>query len=118
MASAYDRRRGTAIVEDERGILVVAQRKTFLLPGGGPKGNEYQIQAAIRELIEETGLYPVEVKYLFTFKRAKIFRIKTKGVARPKNEIKKIAYYRKSNGVKVSSNTQKIIDIYLKLKKS
>ena len=118
MAGVYDRRRGTAIVENKNGVLVVAQRYTFLLPGGGPKGKEYQIQAAIRELIEETGLYPVEVKYLFKFQRAKVFLIRTKGNPRPRNEIKKIAYYKPDGNVNVSYNTKKIIEMYLNLKNS
>lgn len=115
---AYDRSRGTAIVENNNGILVVAQRDTFLLPGGGAKGNEYQIQAAIRELIEETGLYPIEVKYLFKFHRAEIFKIKTRGKPEPRNEVKKIAYYNPESSVKISYNTRKIIEIYYNLQKS
>jgi 8-oxo-dGTP pyrophosphatase MutT (NUDIX family) len=116
MTGAYDRRRGTAIVEKEDGILVVAEKHTFLLPGGGPKGKEHQMQAAMRELIEETGLYPIEIRYLFRFKKAKIFLVKTMGEARPRNEIRKIAYYTPQSRINVSYNTQKILNTYYTMK--
>ncbi|WP_067048329.1 NUDIX domain-containing protein [Methanofollis ethanolicus] len=62
MAGAYDRRRGTAIIESQRGILVVTHgnRGAYLLPGGGAREDELQIIAAIRELKEETGPYPMK----------------------------------------------------------
>ena len=51
------RRRGTAIVETEHGVLLTAMSKGgFLLPGGGTNHNETRFRAAIRELEEETGL--------------------------------------------------------------
>mgnify|MGYP001595728927 CR=1 FL=1 len=37
---AHLRRRGTAIVETEKGILVAAGRGKFLLPGGNAKRSE------------------------------------------------------------------------------
>ncbi|QYZ79662.1 NUDIX domain-containing protein [Methanofollis formosanus] len=116
MPSAYGRRRGTAIIETEKGILVVAQsHRAYLLPGGGARPDELQIQSAIRELREETGLYPIEVKYLFKHMAAKIFLMKVKGTPRPRNEIIRIAYYQPGNGIKVSPNTKKIIDQYYSL---
>lgn len=117
MPSPYSRRRGTAIVDSSKGILVVSQgSEVFLLPGGGARSHELQIEAAIRELKEETGLYPIEVKYLFKFMSAKIFLMKTRGTPRPRNEIRKIAYYYPGGNIRVSYNTKKIIDIYLQNK--
>jgi len=56
------RRRGTAIVDTSRGILVVSHgNRTFYLPGGGAEKGESQKNAAIRELKEETGLVPLHL---------------------------------------------------------
>jgi len=50
------RRRGTAIVETSKGILVTSgSSKIFILPGGGANKRETRLVAAIRELKEETG---------------------------------------------------------------
>lgn len=118
MAGAYDRRRGTAIVESQRGILVVTHGNggVYLLPGGGAREKEIQIIAAIRELKEETGLYPIEVRYLFTYLKAKVFVMTVKGTPRPCNEIKKIAWYRPGSHINISRNTRTIIDRYLQMK--
>jgi 8-oxo-dGTP diphosphatase len=118
MAGAYDRRRGTAIIENQKGILVVTHSNggVYLLPGGGAREKELQIMAAIRELKEETGLYPIEVRYLFTHLKAKIFVMKAKGTPRPCNEIKKIAWYQPGSHINVSGNTRAIIDRYLQMK--
>lgn len=54
---ALKSRRGTAIVDTPKGILVVSHNnKTYGLPGGGVELGENQKQATIRELKEETAL--------------------------------------------------------------
>lgn len=111
--SAYGRRRGTAIVETEHGIIVVTHdNRQYLLPGDSPKRGELQIQTAIRELREETGLKAYDVRYLFTHMAAKVFLIKAEGDPEPRNEIKKIDYYQKGSQIKVSNNTRQIIEKY------
>ncbi|WP_363318505.1 NUDIX domain-containing protein [Methanoregula sp.] len=116
---AYDRRRGTAIVDTSKGILVVRQGiAPFLLPGGGTKNNESRIEAAIRELREETGLIAYEVKYLFTFHQSKVFLIQAEGIPKPRHEISQIGYYSLGSSLPVSHNTKKIIEMYCTREKS
>lgn len=116
MSSTYNRRRGTAIIDTKKGIMVVSHGRGYLLPGGGARPKEIQIECAIRELREETDLYPIEIKYLFRFMKAKVFLMKVRGTPIPKNEIKSIAYYKPGCNIKVSSNTKKIIEKYYVLK--
>src|SRR3989344_4544949 len=87
------RRRGTAIVDTPKGILVCSgRRKIFLLPGGGTerKSKESRRKAAMRELREETGLKAYSSKYLFTY-----------------NE----------GNINLTYNTKKIVEKYLEMKK-
>lgn len=127
------RRRGTAIVDTPRGILVASgRRKIFLLPGGGTerKRKESRRKASIRELREETGLRAYDSKYLFTYNESKyypdgrkrkivnkhkVFLIKAKGRARPRDEVKHIAYYKDGN-INLPYNTKKIVEKYLEMK--
>ena len=128
------RRRGTAIVDIPKGILVASgKRKIFLLPGGGTerKLRESRRKAAIRELREETGLKAYSSKYLFTYNESKyfpdgrkrkivnlhkVFLIKANGHARPRHEVKHIAYYKDGN-INLPYNTKKIVERYLEMKK-
>jgi 8-oxo-dGTP diphosphatase len=117
--SAYDQRRGSAIVETEKGVLLVSSSGGyFRLPGGKPKKGEASIEAAIRELREETGLRAYDVKYLFRFHRSKVFKIRAKGEPIPSNEINYFAFFKpgKKMEVKVSYNTIKILEFYYGLK--
>lgn len=118
------RRRGTAIVETPRGILVASGRhKVFLLPGGNAKGGESRKRAAIRELREETSLKAYSCKYLFTYHEPKdsrhrafhkVFLIKATGYPKPHHhDVKYIGYWKPGSKIHLSRNTKKIIDIYL-----
>ncbi len=128
------RKRGTAIVDTPKGILVASgRRKVFLLPGGGTerKSKESRRQAAMRELREETGLKAYSSKYLFTYNEGKyypdgrkrkivnlhkVFLIKARGHARPRQEVKHLAYYKDGN-INLPYNTKQIVEKYLELKK-
>ncbi|MEX0920378.1 MAG: NUDIX domain-containing protein [Candidatus Pacearchaeota archaeon] len=125
------RRKGVAIVESEKGILVVAGgRKLFALPGGGADGKETRKKAAIRELREETGLKTKNAKYLFSYKgrkwkdhkgkyvinHAKVFLIKTYGHLRPRKEVKYVTWYNSNSKVRISKSTRSLIERYLRMK--
>jgi 8-oxo-dGTP diphosphatase len=132
MANVKKRRRGTALVETEQGILVTAGRGgVFLLPGGGANRGESRTKAAMRELREETGLKPYYAKYLFRH-RGRVSKshghgyfqdhhtvclIKAHGTPRPRHEIKYVAFYKPGSGVRISGITREIIEKYYSYKK-
>jgi len=76
------------------------------------------IEAAIRELREETGMTAYNVKYLFTFHKSKIFLIQANGVPKPRHEISQIGYYSPESSLPVSYNTKKIIERYWNQRKT
>ena len=127
----YNRRRGTAIVEFPEGILVVSQgSESFMLAGGGANKGESRRKAAMRELQEETGLKPLDSKYLFSYKGRlhrnykgghfrdyhKVFLIKADGTPTPQREIKRIAFFKEGSGLKLVYSTKEIIEKFLAMK--
>src|SRR4030042_5571134 len=117
------RRRGGALVDTPKGILVVAgRRKIFTLPGGGADKGESRRHATMRELREETGLKTKKRAYLFSYhggkwhtrkgsvkNHAKVFLINAYGHARPRHEIKHTAYWKPGCKLKISGRTKWII---------
>jgi len=127
MMEIKKRRRGTAIVETPKGILVTAvSGKTFILPGGGAKKEEIETEAAIRELKEETGLITNSATFIFRHigeiqrsESGDLFQdhhtvclIRTTGIPRPGNEVKRIGFYNSNSKIKISPTTKEIIDKY------
>jgi len=132
MAQIEKRRRGTALVETEQGILVTAGRGgVFLLPGGGANRGESRTKAAMRELREETGLKPYYGRYLFRHigkvhkshghgyfqDHHTVCLIKAHGTPRPQHEIRHVAFYKPGSGVRISGVTREIIEKYYSYKK-
>jgi len=122
------RRKGVAIVDTSKGILIVAGRsKRFILPGGGAQKRESREKAAIRELYEETGLKTKNIQYLFDYvgkkwhtysgrsvrNHAKVFLVKTYGIARPRHEIKYIGFWKPRSNLHLTGGTKSIIKKYL-----
>lgn len=122
------RRKGVAIVDTSKGILIVAGRsKKFILPGGGAEKRESRKEATIRELYEETGLKTKHIKYLFNYvghkwrahngkyvrNHAKVFLVKTYGTARPRHEIKYIGFWKPRSNLHLTGGTKSIIQKYL-----
>ena len=134
MSKIRYRRRGTAIVETESGILLTAGRqgKPFILPGGGAERGESRFVAALRELTEETHLLPYSAEIIFRHK-GKIrpsmsgihkFQdqhtacfVKASGNPRPGGgDAKRMAYYYPGCDVRISTTTREIIEKYYKWK--
>lgn len=126
------RRRGAAIVDTTKGILVVSgSKKLFILPGGGANRGESRRKAAMRELYEETGLHSISSSYLFSVigtvhkshggghfqDHNKVFLIKIEGVARPRHEVSYVAYYKEGSDIRISGTTRNIIEKYYRLRK-
>lgn len=125
------RRRGTALVDTPSGILLVSENgKRFSLPGGGARHHESRETAAIRELEEETGLKATDSSFLFEhlgpihrtysgrgyYRDAhKVFLIVSAGVAKPRKEIKALAYSN-TPGIQLTTATKDIVEKYQKIK--
>jgi 8-oxo-dGTP diphosphatase len=120
------RRRGTAIVETPKGILMVSQLgRRYTLPGGGAWPTESRLEAAKRELMEETTMVAVDGSFLFEYRGLvhkgprgglfrnahKVFLMTATGVPEPRNEVKYVAYYDGSN-LSLSFSAKKIIAMY------
>lgn len=117
-------------METEAGILLVSEDgKRFSLPGGATERGEMRIQAAIRELREETGLRAYSAVYLFSHlgdvrKRGirhsrnhhKVFLIQAEGTPTPQQEIQSILFYRTGDTVKLTNSTQRILEKYQLIK--
>ena len=135
MSGVRYRRRGTAIVETERGILLTAGRRgKFILPGGGAKRGESRFMAALRELTEETGLLPYAAEIIFKHKgkirptmsgRHKfqdhhtVCLVKASGTPRPGGgDAKRIGYYYPGCNIQISTTTKEIIEKYYEWKRN
>ena len=135
MTQVIKRRRGTAIVETEHGILLTAGRrgKPFILPGGGAERGESRFVAALRELTEETGLLPYAAEIIFKHKgkirstisgrhkfqdQHTVCLVKASGVPRPGGgDAKRIGHYYPGCDVWISATTKEIIEKYYEWKK-
>lgn len=118
-------------------ILVVVEGKgdTILLPGGGVKSGESRMQAAIRELKEETDLEPCLVVPLFRFASAfsnhSVFYIRAAGTPRLTSHSRAIGYHRDGyvttllhqtgtltiDASRVSKDTEAIITLYQQMRR-
>jgi len=119
------RRRGTAIVDTPRGILVVAgKRMRFLLPGGGALKGESRRDAVMRELKEEIGLTATSCNYLFSYDDPKdgrrvrnlhkVFLIEAEGAPTPDNhEVRYVEYWNSGMNIQLSDSARAIIDKYV-----
>ncbi len=67
------KQRATIICERDGQILYVRKPKSnWALPGGKIEAGETPVQAAIRELCEETGLKNLELRYLAEYEKDRV----------------------------------------------
>lgn len=128
------RRRGTAIVETSKGILLTAgEHGEFILPGGGAEKGESRFMAALRELTEETHLLPYAAEIIFKHKgdikrthsgnnkfqdHHTVCVVKASGHPRPGGgDAKRISYYYPGCSTPISPETEEIINRYYDWKK-
>ncbi|MDA4134460.1 MAG: NUDIX domain-containing protein [Thaumarchaeota archaeon] len=119
------RRRGTALIDTPRGILLVAgKRRRFLLPGGGALKGETRRDAVVRELKEEIGLTVKTSSYLFSYDDPKdgrrvrnlhkVFLVEAEGTPTPDNhEVRYVEYWNSGMDILLSDSARAIIDRYL-----
>lgn len=117
------KRRGSIILETDKGILLTAMRDgEFLLPGGKAERGESRFRAAIRELEEETGLIANYAEIIFkheSYSRAHtVVLAKAEGTPKPSQEVKFIDYYQPGKQIKMSKGTRDIIEKYYEWKSS
>jgi 8-oxo-dGTP diphosphatase len=113
------RRRGTAIIEYDKGVLVVSMNKrAYMTLGGEANRGESRMQAAIREIKEETGVEPYFSMALFRYSGLKrkthqnlhtVYYVKAIGTPRPSREIKRIAYHTPGSQIILSTETREIL---------
>ena len=119
------RRRGTAIVDTDRGILLMSNSsRLYLLPGWGAKKGEDRMDAVIRELKNEIGLEPKSCRYLFSFDEPedrklrnlhKVYLVEIEGdIADQTCQKKHIEYWHEGSKLKLSNASSLIIDRYMR----
>ena len=69
------RRRASVVAERSGEFLLVRERgaRHYTLPGGGIEGRESIIEAACREIREETSLFVTRAEYLFDYEGQVLF---------------------------------------------
>jgi 8-oxo-dGTP pyrophosphatase MutT (NUDIX family) len=127
------RRRGAAIIETTKGVMLVARDDSdFMIPGGGANFLETRKRAAIREVYEELGLKVKNAKYIFDYvgpvhisrkgklrqNFAKVFLLETIGKPKPANEITRVAYWKPGSKLKLMGAAKTALEKYVEWKKS
>ena len=124
--SIYKRRKGVALVETEKGILLVLEKHKiyYSLPGGQAEKNETREDACKRELAEETGMIAHSFRYfdaylgpVWTNKKirndAKVFVVEATGDPKPISEIEDVAWWTPRCHLKLNDAAKTLIQKYL-----
>ncbi len=121
MSMHFKPRRATCIVECENGILLAeTDSGMLLLPGGQANRGESRLEAAIRELKEETNLHAHAAIYLFDHEshsnRHKVFYLITTGNPIPMDDAKALYYLDNLPPNKFADLSPATIDIIAKFR--
>ena len=124
MCMHFKPRRATCIVECEHGILLTeTSHDLLLLPGGQANRGESRLEAAIRELKEETNLQAHAAIFLFDHEsrsnRHKVFYLIASGTPIPMDDAKALYYYDTlpaNKAAKLSPATREIIEHFKAVK--
>jgi 8-oxo-dGTP pyrophosphatase MutT (NUDIX family) len=117
------RQRATIIVEVDQRILLVENRGGLvLLPGGGINPEESRLQAAARELAEETGLVAESMLFLFSHESAtnchNVFWAAASGAALAGDDATALHFFDQDNPLliaRMSRASLQIIDLFLSM---
>lgn len=118
------RRRGTAIIDTEKGIMLISNsNRLYILPGGGAKKDESRKEAVLREVKSQTGLEVKDCRFLFSFDEPEdkklrnlheVFLVETEGSATgTSKEKRRIDYWHEGSKLNLSNWTKLIIDRYM-----
>lgn len=126
------RRKGVALVDTAKGILMVRERnnRDFSLPGGGADRGESRQSASMRELHEETGMIPISAEYLCHYKGnpfnghrggiiqndVKVFVVLATGEPRVKHEIDEVAWWKPGCELPLCKGLWRTLESYKKFK--
>ena len=115
MSEPQLRDRATAVVIREGKVLLVHGRNpTFAMPGGGIEPEESADCAAVRELIEETGLKASQTKFLFVLETAihrhHVFLVEAEGEVKMGPEISEFRWWDRKESLPIYSHVESILE--------
>jgi 8-oxo-dGTP diphosphatase len=129
-----NRRKGVALVETDKGVLVVRERgnRDFSLPGGGADRRETRRDASMRELKEETGMKPLSAEFLCDYKGnpftghggeriqndVKVFVVKAEGTPKTLHEIDEIAWWNPGSDLPLCKGLWRTLDAFDEYKRN
>lgn len=108
--------------QDDSVLLVARSRSRWSLPGGTIRRSESPLEAARRELEEETSLAEAELTYVFQFggfsnlHHVFVVNIRPDVTARPSNEIARCRWFTpvKIAALSASVPTRAIVDLFVR----
>ena len=118
------RQRATIIAEKDGKVLLIRERGAgqFSLPGGGIERGEYTMEAALRELREETKLRPFKAERLFDYEGTtqlhKVVFVQVRGEVRlQRKEVSEYRWWDGKEHLPMLPSTKSIIEKHRKTRR-